>query len=131
MKHCSDGSDETVKECIAFRCPAETKFRCTYGGCIDKNQECNGVQNCADNSDELTEKCNAGQEARLRGNCPADQYQCSSGECISADDFCDGYAHCRDKSDERIESCATACCSGFRCGYGACVDDQVQRRVVV
>lgn len=32
-------------------------FRCTYGACIDGNLKCNGVINCADNSDEDPKIC--------------------------------------------------------------------------
>lgn len=124
---CADGSDETVKECIATRCP-DTKFRCAYGGCVKKDAECNGSKDCADNSDELTAKCDANYEVRLRGSCAQDEYQCKTGQCIAANSFCDGFAHCPDQSDETVESCATSCCTpaGFRCGYGACVDDKVK-----
>lgn len=27
-------------------------FKCTYGACISKTDKCNGIKNCADNSDE-------------------------------------------------------------------------------
>lgn len=46
---CSDGSDETVRECISFQCPDNT-FRCTYGACVNTTLECNGVKDCHDNS---------------------------------------------------------------------------------
>lgn len=95
---------------------------------MKKEAECNGSKDCADNSDELTGKCDAGYEMRLRGKCLKNEYQCKTGQCISADNFCDGFAHCPDQSDETVESCATNCCtpSGFRCGYGACIDDKVK-----
>lgn len=38
---CSDGSDETVLECISFQC-REDKFRCSYGACVEHSAECNG-----------------------------------------------------------------------------------------
>lgn len=49
ISDCTDGSDETVRECISFQCN-ESKFRCTYGACVNKTSECNGAQDCADNS---------------------------------------------------------------------------------
>lgn len=46
---CTDGSDETVLECISFQC-SDTKFRCAYGACVNLTAECDGVKDCADNS---------------------------------------------------------------------------------
>lgn len=46
---CSDGSDETVRECISFQC-SEEQFRCTYGACVNKTAECDGSKDCHDNS---------------------------------------------------------------------------------
>lgn len=124
---CSDGSDETVLDCISFQCP-ETKFRCAYGACVEKSAECNGMRDCADNSDELSPRCLTNIDEMLRGNCSVDFFQCKSGECIPLDSACDGKAECRDRSDESVESCASTCCPpfGFRCGYGGCVDEKVR-----
>lgn len=49
---CTDGSDETVTECISFQC-SDSKFRCSYGACVNKTSECNGVKDCSDNSGNL------------------------------------------------------------------------------
>lgn len=49
ISDCTDGSDETVRECISFQC-SETKFRCTYGACVNKTSECDGAKDCHDNS---------------------------------------------------------------------------------
>lgn len=49
ISDCTDGSDETVRECISFQCN-ESKFRCTYGACVNKTAECDGARDCADNS---------------------------------------------------------------------------------
>lgn len=124
-KDCSDGSDESVRECISFQCQP-TSFRCAYGACVNKTAECNGAKDCADNSDELTAKCIPDIEERRRGNCTKDQFHCSSGECIALDGLCDGSHDCKDKSDETVDNCAANCCPpfGFRCGYGACVDER-------
>ncbi|XP_055325237.1 modular serine protease-like isoform X1 [Sitodiplosis mosellana] len=124
---CTDGSDETVRECISFQC-SESKFRCTYGACVNKTAECNGAKECHDNSDELTEKCLPDNDDRIRGKCSAEQFQCKSGECIPIDNLCDGNKECRDSSDESVEYCASKCCPpfGFRCGYGACVDEKAK-----
>lgn len=38
------------------------------------------------------------------------------------------FAECQDASDETVEYCASKCCPpfGFRCGYGACVDEKAR-----
>lgn len=41
--------------CI-YRCPNFT-FRCSYGACVDLSAKCNGLQDCADNSDEQPGTC--------------------------------------------------------------------------
>lgn len=35
---------------------------------------------------------------------------------------------CQDASDEMVDNCASKCCPpfGFRCGYGACVDNEAR-----
>lgn len=35
---------------------------------------------------------------------------------------------CQDASDETVDNCASKCCPpfGFRCGYGACVDNEAR-----
>lgn len=50
-----------------FSCLKET-FRCSYGGCIRAEQECDGVEDCADGSDERTLNC-PGILNQIRGNC--------------------------------------------------------------
>lgn len=50
-----------------FSCLEET-FRCSYGGCIRAEQECDGVKDCADGSDERTLNC-PGILNQIRGNC--------------------------------------------------------------
>lgn len=39
-----------------FRCPAYL-FQCRYGACVNGNAECDGKQDCKDNSDETSAKC--------------------------------------------------------------------------
>lgn len=102
----------------------DAAFRCSYGGCIRAEQECNGVPDCADGSDEETINC-PGVLTRIRsnGNCSEGFFQCRSGECVFDDGVCSGAADCPDGSDETAEVCSTHFCPepAFRCDYGACV----------
>ena len=51
---CRDRSDEVAENCIHYRDTCrEFAFRCFYGACIDGEGKCNGIQECADKSDEL------------------------------------------------------------------------------
>lgn len=95
---------------------------------MNETFECDGKMDCADNSDELTEKCDPKFEDRLHGNCSAEEFQCQSGECISLDSLCDGSPECLDRSDEIVLFCSSNVCPpfGFRCGYGGCIDGRRQ-----
>lgn len=121
--NCSDGSDETVAQCVTIQCPSYS-FRCTYGACVSRVAECNGrTYECADNSDEMSSKCPAKGASQLSGTCQSHQFQCDDGECISVHELCDGHIDCTDGSDEIVKYCAAIPCPayGFRCGYGGCI----------
>ncbi|XP_059045001.1 modular serine protease-like [Achroia grisella] len=92
-------------------------FQCTYGACVDGTAPCNGVQDCADNSDELHPRCR-------NESLPILFFKCHNGEQIPVSDQCDGVRHCSDGSDERVETCVAQTCFPylFQCAYGACVD---------
>lgn len=98
------------------------------GGCVNETFECDGKMDCADNSDELTEKCDPKFEDRLHGNCSAEEFQCQSDDCITLDSLCDGSPECLDRSDEIVLFCSSNVCPpfGFRCGYGGCIDGRRQ-----
>ncbi|GBP09698.1 Modular serine protease, partial [Eumeta japonica] len=96
-------------------------FRCIYGACIEGDAEGNGLQDCADNSDELI-RLHKGTRISSAGN----EMQClASKECIDLTLLCNGIKNCRDGSDESIEVCINYICNpfgfGFQCGNGACV----------
>lgn len=110
--------------CISKRCPSYA-FRCIYGACVSRKAECDGKRDCADNSDELSPKCTAGNSSPsiVTSRCGEDKFQCTSGQCISSQTLCDGRRDCSDGSDEVVKVCAGTYCPsyGFRCGYGGCV----------
>lgn len=123
VTNCSDGSDETPSQCIKINCPSYS-FRCTYGACVSRTAECNGrTYECADNSDELSQRCPAKSTSQLSGLCQQHQFQCDNGECILRYKLCDGHIDCTDGSDEIVKYCAAIPCPtyGFRCGYGGCI----------
>merc|ERR1711965_234379 len=60
------------------------------GNCVLNHFKCDGVAECADNSDERN--C----------TCKEDSFQCKSdGACIRQDFQCDDEADCEDESDEQ------------------------------
>lgn len=69
------------------------RFLCKSGQCIDQLNECDGIPNCIDGSDETAEVCST-----LR--CPNYTFRCSYGACISRQLRCNGENNCRDGSDE-------------------------------
>lgn len=73
------GSDETTLNCITTECPRYA-FRCVYGACVSGSAECNRRVDCADGSDEATEKCPAKDEQQLQGSCGLAHFQCDNGK---------------------------------------------------
>jgi len=68
-------------------------FSCLSGDeCIPASWECDGHQDCDDESDEHGGECE-------QGYCG---YHCHSGECIDSSFVCDGDEDCGDGSDELI-----------------------------
>nr|ABC84594.1 serine protease protein [Glossina morsitans morsitans] len=125
--NCKDGSDETVRHCIDFKCPGYA-FRCAYGACISGNYKCDKKNDCVDGSDEIDLLCKESinnLSESIRGQCDDARLslQCKSGECIGTEFICDGHRDCSDGSDETKELCSFYECPdfAFRCGYGACV----------
>lgn len=70
-EECEDGSDEVEKICFnqAPDCAKDkSKFRCTYGVCIDKKLACDGIKDCKDGSDEDTNGVCKGKTIPLNTN---------------------------------------------------------------
>lgn len=124
MRNCADSSDESVSACISVSCPSYG-FRCAYGACVNGRARCNGVQECADNSDE------SGCDDKFKdtsNSCPDGGFRCGSGQCVKGQAACDGAIDCDDKSDETVKLCSSTSCPayGFRCGYGGCIHKQLK-----
>ncbi|KAL1115214.1 hypothetical protein AAG570_007245 [Ranatra chinensis] len=94
-------------------------FKPTSGSiqwCIDGGWQCDGENDCGDNSDEI---------GCAPNNCKASEFECStSGECIAAHLRCNGKPDCADGSDE--DTCTNDCASWqFRCkATPNCVDKE-------
>jgi len=84
-------------------------FKCFDGTCTSMSGRCNGVSNCADNSDELG--CDASTDVFVpaflgKGSaCPTDfnadvYFQCDNTNCIEKVGLCNGHDNCGDGSDE-------------------------------
>ncbi|GJQ69379.1 hypothetical protein Trydic_g9525 [Trypoxylus dichotomus] len=113
-----DGSDEIESICFHLLCPKD-KFRCQYGGCIDKAGRCNSTVECPDESDEALCNVNAG--------CSYDKFQCFDGRCVDEHEICNGFRDCPDGSDEYETLCDDyRCAKGtFRCRHGGCIPEDV------
>ncbi|CAB3376503.1 Hypothetical predicted protein [Cloeon dipterum] len=119
VAHCRDRSDEsyqyiTSRKCcfkfgdsIACVC-APNQIMCRDGMmCVEKSKFCDGVNDCADASDEPV-SCNF-------ANCKCRAYL----TLANPHKICDGIAHCRDKSDEIGCPCTP---NSYRCvNSGPCI----------
>uniref|UniRef100_A0A182F8B4 Uncharacterized protein n=1 Tax=Anopheles albimanus TaxID=7167 RepID=A0A182F8B4_ANOAL len=97
---------------------ADDKFRCKNGRCILKRWQCDGEKDCADGSDEDTEKCLEGK------TCSGNEVLCSSHDrCIPKTWVCDREADCPGGTDE--QNCENKVCTSeeFTCrsGTGNCI----------
>ncbi|KAK9880926.1 hypothetical protein WA026_013259 [Henosepilachna vigintioctopunctata] len=75
------------------------QFRCDNGVCIQNNFHCDGVNDCADASDEKNWVV-----------------QMDAGKCIAKTKLCDGKKDCEDGADEKA-ACSIASCAALQCQY--------------
>nr|XP_041630520.1 modular serine protease [Drosophila kikkawai] len=124
--------DERFALCYNKKCDDETKFQCTYGGCLDRALRCDGKTDCWDGSDENDFECLEGAALEnayedLKGEYEGDQIlACEGKEPLPWSLVCDGQADCRDGRDEDPKLCSAIECEPphFRCLYGACVSQK-------
>jgi len=87
-------------------------FRCNYGACVDGNSECDGKQDCVDNSDESRCPKNTTDNQTVRPirplqRCNSNEFTCNNGDCIKNEEVCDGRRNCADGSDEVSTICSS------------------------
>ncbi len=83
-------------------CPPED-FRCTSGQCIAGHLRCNGLEDCADGSDE-GDAC-----PKEAATCdPLTQFDCTGdgSNCIDVDLVCNHFNDCGAGEDEKTDVCA-------------------------
>ena len=85
-----------------------TETTCANGAPLCKEEECDGVLNCADGSDEDPVEC---------GTCKQGTVLCDNGKVICKEFECNGVDNCGDGSDESVSRCPVPpppCTSGER-----------------
>ncbi|EDV93375.1 GH18308 [Drosophila grimshawi] len=106
IPNCWDGTDENWFECFPdensvfeklvgdCRNPNFPQFQCKESKeCLLESQQCNGVADCSDKSDESHEYCS-------RILCREDSFVCAYGACIRKSEACNHVVDCHDGSDE-------------------------------
>uniref|UniRef100_A0AAX7VLI1 Suppression of tumorigenicity 14b n=1 Tax=Astatotilapia calliptera TaxID=8154 RepID=A0AAX7VLI1_ASTCA len=122
-------------------CPG--RFQCSNNKCVSKSFQCDGWDDCGDNSDEInctctgmfqcnnnkcvsnTSHCNGWDDCgdnsdEINCTCPG-KFQCNNNRCVSNTSQCDSWDDCGDNSDEI--NCTSVVCSAFtfHCSNGLCI----------
>lgn len=123
---CKCPEEMTLDDDNKFDCSCNPKsFHCLNKLCIPVDMWCNELDDCGDNSDELSCPETSGELP-----CPYNMIKCESEEtCVDEKYVCDNKKHCSDGSDERncdmnfnLANGNTTCPKYFHsCNDGKCI----------
>uniref|UniRef100_A0A8C2IBE8 Low density lipoprotein receptor-related protein 2a n=1 Tax=Cyprinus carpio TaxID=7962 RepID=A0A8C2IBE8_CYPCA len=108
--------DDPSNEPPTLQCGSNS-FSCTNGKCVPHSYQCDGVDDCHDNSDEAN--CGANNNT-----CSPIAFTCANQHCVPRSWHCDGHNDCFDGSDERecpTQSPGTCQANQFSCANHHCI----------
>ncbi|XP_072743249.1 vitellogenin receptor isoform X2 [Anoplolepis gracilipes] len=87
--------------------------------CIKRQKWCDGVKDCPNNEDEMS-------DCGETGICKKGQFMCKDGTCISLKGRCNSNYECADRSDE--QNCPKKQCHSdeFQCRDGTCISNSLE-----
>ncbi|RZF40959.1 hypothetical protein LSTR_LSTR013214 [Laodelphax striatellus] len=109
-----------AKNCVDWTppdCPPD-KFRCHNGFCVPYSATCDGINHCADDSDEEEGYCS-------KRMCIPGYYRCHNNRCIVLEHVCNDANDCGDNSDELNCTCTQDGAPGFKCRNGPCIETRL------